>query len=379
MNTIARAIHRKVSPRQDLVISGFRNFLLAHGRQEGTIARHEYCIKKFLELAKPDFTFEEATRQDLEQIIGQVRISGLAMETKRKIQISAKLLYKWLEGDGEYYPKKVAWIKTTITSGKTLLPEDLLTHEDIQNMVDAAKHPRDKAIISLLYDSGIRIGELLNMKIKDVEISTEPAHITIDGKTGMRKIPIIYSVPYVSQYLNYLSFVKDRNSPLWLTIGHWSKTGKPLGVGIRKMLWEVAEAAGIKKHIYPHLFRHSRATDYANKLTEAQLKMFFGWTADSGMASTYVHLSGRDIDNAVLYANGRASPEKVEAKPVDRICNRCKQINSISSIHCVRCGASLDIATTLAELSKEELIREILKNPEAFKDIMNRYKTNITQ
>ena len=66
------------------------------------------------------------------------------------------------------------------------------------------------------------------------------------------------------------------------------------------------------------------------KLTEQQLKAFFGWTGDSRMASTYVHLSGRDIDNAVLQANGvKLSQEEIAPKLTVKTCNRCQFQNSV--------------------------------------------------
>lgn len=54
----------------------------------------------------------------------------------------------------------------------------------------------------------------------------------------------------------------------------------------------------------PHNFRHSRATYLANFLTEAQMKEYFGWQQDSKMAGVHVHLSGRDVDNALLRVYG---------------------------------------------------------------------------
>ncbi|WP_394344768.1 hypothetical protein [Salinigranum halophilum] len=57
----------------------------------------------------------------------------------------------------------------------------------------------------------------------------------------------------------------------------------------------------------PHHFRHSRATHLANWLTEAQLCEWFGWVQGSNVPARYVHLSGRDIDNAylALFSNQR--------------------------------------------------------------------------
>ena len=75
------------------------------------------------------------------------------------------------------------------------------------------------------------------------------------------------------------------------------------------MLKSVAQNAGIDKPINPHHFRHSRATDLAKKLTEAQLCQYMGWIQSSKEAATYVHLSGRDMDKAILTLHGLAEEE----------------------------------------------------------------------
>ncbi len=59
--------------------------------------------------------------------------------------------------------------------------------------------------------------------------------------------------------------------------------------------------AGIQKRgLYLHLFRHSRATELASYLTEAQMKQYFGWVRNSDTPSVYVHMGGRDVDRALL-------------------------------------------------------------------------------
>lgn len=75
-------------------------------------------------------------------------------------------------------------------------------------------------------------------------------------------------------------------------------------------LQRIAKKAGISKQIHPHLFRHSRATYMANYLTEAQMNVYFGWAQGSDMPGVYVHLSGRDVDDAILKANGVIEKEE---------------------------------------------------------------------
>jgi len=94
------------------------------------------------------------------------------------------------------------------------------------------------------------------------------------------------------------------------------------------ILAEAARAAGVNKRVNPHNFRHSRATRLANHLTEAQMSHFFGWTQGSKMSATYVHLSGRDVDAAILESYGIKAQQQTEAnKLAPRKCDQCQAEN----------------------------------------------------
>jgi len=131
-------------------------------------------------------------------------------------------------------------------------------------------------------------------------------------------------------------------------------------------VYRVASKAVVSKKVNAQNFRHSRPTYLANFLTEAQMKEFFGWVQASKMASIYVHLSGRDVDNAILNVYGIKSSEGKEEstlKPLN--CQRCGESNQATNRYCSRCGLPLDEAT------KNEVLRKGLERKEA-DDIMDR-------
>ncbi len=72
---------------------------------------------------------------------------------------------------------------------------------------------------------------------------------------------------------------------------------------------EMAQKAGLRKRVYPHLFRHSRATELANVLTDQQMKQYFGWGKDSAMVGRHTHLSGKETDKAILEYYGEHKSE----------------------------------------------------------------------
>jgi ribosomal protein L37E len=130
----------------------------------------------------------------------------------------------------------------------------------------------------------------------------------------------------------------------------------PITPGAGK-LYCIARRAGISKKVNPHNFRHSRASYLANFLTEAQMKEHFGWMQDSKMAAIYVHLSGRNVDSALLKVYGiETNGQKQESilKPQD--CLRCGERNQVTNKFCQKCGMPLDQAV-ISDIVQKDLER----------------------
>ncbi len=167
------------------------------------------------------------------------------------------------------------------------LPDELLTCEEIVQLIDAARTVEDRAFLILLYESGCRIGELLTLQRKRVQFDAQGCVAFVEGKTGMRRLRLIEAAPTLDEWISYRSCKPED----YIFPGTYKTYTKRLAVTARR--------AGIEKRIYPHLFRHSRATFLASYLTEFQLKTFLGWSPGSNMAAIYVHLAGADLDAAL--------------------------------------------------------------------------------
>jgi integrase len=163
-----------------------------------------------------------------------------------------------------------------------------------------------------LYESGCRITELLQLQIKQITFDEYSPIIIVNGKTGTRRIRLIDKDGLLKTWLKANPFKDDPNAYVWVSISN-SRENKPLEYhSIIEILQELAKKSNIKKPVNPHNFRHSRATHLAVKLTEAQMKQMFGWTQSSDMASVYVHLSGRDLDEPLLRMSGLLDKEEEE-------------------------------------------------------------------
>jgi len=261
--------------------------------------------------------------------------------TKKDLRLTLKALWKVANNyDLEDSPKEVRWLKTNIARKDRKMPTQLLNDEDMQKMLKFADI-KYRAIIMLLYEAGLRISELCALKKTDIEFVKEGAKVHVpDGtKTGARTILVMDCVPAIAAWLT--NHPEKASNALIFTARR-----KDRGVGdagIRKRIKEIAKDAGIQKRIYPHLFRHSAATRLAKHLTESQLKVYCGWTQESSMAATYVHLSGKDTDNAVLAMHNKPIEREAEE---DRLapptCERCNQLNLAGSKMCCNCGLPFD-------------------------------------
>lgn len=255
------------------------------------------------------------------------------------------------------------------------LPENMLTEEDIEKLLNACQSLRDKALVAFLYESGCRKGELLSVKLNNVVLDSMGAVVTLpEGKTGARRIRVVFSASYLRQYMeNHPN--SDSNSYLFCSTH--APYGRISDSGLKKQLKEIAVRAGITKNVFPHLLRHSRATHLAKHLSEQSLKTYLGWTPGSGMASVYVHLSGQDIDPEILKMHGiEVESTYVPSLKVGR-CPRCKELNNENSLYCGKCGLPLQDAARQqleeAEVAVDmDIIQAALLNPAVLEEIAKR-------
>ena len=346
------SLEEKCASRENAeYIRRFMDYCFSNGLSKMRVLKYVSTLVKISRvMGKP---FDRVSKEDVERFVGWVeRNRRFSPWTKQNYKVALKFFFKWFKGGGERYPPEVDWIKTTLKAKDELLPEQLLTEEDVMRLVRAARSLRDKAFIITLYESGARIGEMGGMRIRDVEFNEHYATLTLKGKTGMRRVPVVASVPYLLNWIQNRPRREDPDAPLWCSLND----GKPVCYNaLAKILRVAARKAGLKKNVHPHLFRHSRATFLAKRLTEAQMNVYFGWKQGSKMPSVYVHLSGRDINDSILGIYGLKEAGEEEPKLKPRICPRCGYSNAHDAQICSRCGLTLAIEQAFVTIRREDL------------------------
>jgi len=311
----------------------------------------------------------DVTEEDLRALVAKIMIkhgeNGKESGYSRVLKISLKAVVRFVKlgsrnkpEDGELSMLK--FIKSKKIQDK-LTREDLPTDEEVKKILSVcADSSRDKAMISVHAEAGTRIGELLGMKIKDFTIDKNGGMIKVNGKTGVRPIRIVKSVPYLTRWLNDHPNKDDHESPLWIYIRNSNSFGKPMNYyGFNAILKKRVRQAGITKRISSHLFRHKEITDLANKLTESESRMRHGWEKTSLMPSKYTHLNQEDLDDKMLIIMG----VNVEKQKEDELreCIYCKIRYPIETRFCDVCSRPLDVADAIQmEKEQEERTRALI-------------------
>ena len=368
--TYSRIESSAINQENKQLILKFLEECLANGLSKARIIKYGATLLQLARIAgKP---FESLKKEDILRIVKEVELRNYSEWTKRDYKIILKKFYRWLKGSEEY-PEEVRWIRPRIKS-KTVLPEEILTTEEVKLMAEKAENLRDKTFILVLYESGCRIGEILSLKLKHVQNDENGMFLIVKGKTGSRRVRILTSASILACWIENHPLKENPEAPLWVTLGTNHRYTPLKHATVRTILKKAALKAGIRKRIYPHLFRHSRATHLAKHLTEAQLKQFMGWVQGSRMASTYVHLSGRDLDEALLRINGvkyNGSDKRSNFRVIS--CPKCGQANSPISKFCLKCGSSLGTETKNGEIEAKilELFSLAVRNPDLVDKLIN--------
>lgn len=165
---------------------------------------------------------------------------------------------------------------------------------------------RDTLILELLYATGVRVSELVNIKLMDIDVSQK--EIKILGKGSKERI-VLYGSRCATLLDDYIkkvrpNLVNDKYSKTYLLL---SKTGRPINTReIRYIIDDVVKKAGLKIHISPHVLRHTFATDLLNN--GADLRSVQQLLGHESLSTTtiYTHITNERLRHVYLNTHPRA-------------------------------------------------------------------------
>ncbi|RJS91015.1 hypothetical protein CW705_04510 [Candidatus Bathyarchaeota archaeon] len=299
-------------------------------------------------------------------------------DTKYVYRISLKKFYEFLlkENNGKERKRKRTWkqILNYLKEIKIKSTEpdiEVLTEDEFRRLYEAAEDYQTRALLSVLYEVGPRVGELLSCRIKDVMVYDSYVEINVSGKTGQGRLIIIKAYRDVVNHLQNHPFKNNPEAPLWYMVR--SNRFLPLSYNaLRMRIKRLARKTGIKRRIWLHLFRHTAATEKASYLTDREMCVVFRWSKNSRMPAKYAHLAQRNIKEKLLSLYD--SNEFQVLKPKTSRCWKCGEILPSEKIrYCPRCGVPLQTNKIYEMIMKrreaDDLMDRLMSDPRVRKVI----------
>ena len=294
-------------------IKGFKNYLqLELSLSANSIDAYLHDVEKFvqyLELKEINVAPERVEQNQIEEFLQWVSEIGLNARSQARILSGLKAFYKYLLMEDMLEVAPTELLESPKIGRK--LPE-VLSIEEINDIIGAidlskAEGERNKAMLETLYSCGLRVSELINLRLSNLLLNE--GFIRVVGKGDKERITPIGSVAikhistYVESKRNHMNNIdKESEDILFL-----NRRGKQLTrVMIFTIIKGLAEKSGINKTVSPHTFRHS----FATHLVEggADLRAVQEMLGHESITTTeiYTHLDREYLRQAILDFHPRA-------------------------------------------------------------------------
>jgi integrase/recombinase XerD len=237
-------------------------------------------------------TVGELQRQDLEAFVRQLMSSGLAPRSVARTVACVRGFYRFIAAEqkrdnspaDDLRPPR-AW---------AALPK-FLSLEEVDRLLEqpdpsTPRGLRDKALIEVLYATGLRVSELIALRAGDLNL--DEGYLTCIGKGDkQRMVPLGHeAADWVRRYIREgrPALVRKKSSP-WLFVN--ARDGGPLSrVGFWKVLKEYGIKAGVTRDLSPHVLRHSFATHLLERGADLRMIQMMLGHADLSTTQIYTHV-----------------------------------------------------------------------------------------
>ena len=287
-----------------IIIDEFIESLKAKQASNNTIASYERDITKFSnyfeEKGKKIF---DLTKEDMLEYIEHLKEQGKSNPTISRCIASIKSLYRYLLNKNLVEENIVENIESPKVDRKDLM---ILTQEEIEKLLEQPnlsdlKGQRDKAMLEVLYSTGIRVTELISLKLEDVNLTN--GYIKVKKKNSERHIPLgNLSLKCLKEYINKvrpLLIRTEEEKTLFINTNGQKMTRQ----GYWKILKQYKEQAKIEKDITPHSIRHSFAVHMLQ--SGAEIKTVQELLGHTDIASTmmYTQIANMNVKDNYFESN----------------------------------------------------------------------------
>ena len=236
----------------DMFISAKR----IEGCSERTLAYYKATIEHMLSIIVTPL--RQVQTDDLRTYLAEYQlINNCSKTTIDNIRRNLSSFFSWLEAEDYIIKSPIRRIHKIRTGSKV---KETLSEECIEKLRDSCLHIRDLAMIDLLYSTGIRVGELVNLNIGDINF--EERECIVYGK-GNKQRKVYFDAKSKVHLKQYLEQRTDYNEALFVTLDSPFERLKISGVEIR--LRKLGQLASLDQRVHPHKFRRSMATRAIDK------------------------------------------------------------------------------------------------------------------
>lgn len=244
---------------QEISNTEYLDMFIAAKRIEGCSERtiEYYRVTIIHMLNKMNIPIRQITTEDLREYLTQYQQnSKCGKVTIDNIRRNLSSFFSWLEAEDHILKSPIRRIHKVRTGTKV---KETFTDENIELLRDNCKQIRDLAMIDLLYSTGIRVGELVNLNIEDINF--EERECVVYGK-GNKERTVYFDARTKIHLQEYIKTRKDNNPALFVTLDKPYERLQISGVEIR--LRKLGRELNIER-VHPHKFRRSMATKAIDK------------------------------------------------------------------------------------------------------------------
>lgn len=276
-----KKINRVISEHNKEIIRGYVSYLRGKRYSESTIKTYFTFMADFFDFVNL-IPLEKISNRDVELFIEKVFIPrNYSISTHRQFISALKLFVV-------FYP--VIRIDNLILHRpkKSRLLPTILSNEEIISILRCTKNLKHRAIIAMIYSAGLRISELLNLKLNHIDIQRR--QIMVKNSKGRKDRNVILAQSCIPLILNYLDTYKPN---LYFTEGKPSE--KYSAESVRAFLKRSCKIAKITKSVTPHTLRHSYATHLLeNGIDLRYIQELLGHSKPE-TTMIYTHVSKKDL------------------------------------------------------------------------------------
>lgn len=241
------------------VINDFISYISKKNYSINTYTSYINDLYYFYIFIKKDLT--KVTFEDVKDYLEHLNLKKEKPSSVRRKISSLKSFYKFLYKnnymDKKDYPlTKIAYPKMEKKLPKFIYYNDLL--EIINESTKDKDGVRDRLIIEMLYATGVRVSELVNIKVNDIDFNNR--RIIVLGKGNKERI--VYYGEYAEEVLKEYMKTHERKNHNYLFVN--SKGGQLTDRGVRYIIDNIMSKLSVKTHVTPHVLRHTFATDMLN-------------------------------------------------------------------------------------------------------------------